>query len=178
MDKKKRLPSERCKPIDAGELADLRRALAYNPDTGDFIWLVRRGGPSVPGSIAGTVSSNGYLRIGYKGRRHLVHRLAWLFTHDTLPHTLDHINGNPADNRIVNLRPCTDSENHCNRKETKAASGYRGVTLIKSSGMWSAAITKDGKRHLLGNYKTAGEAVAARDIAAKRLHGEFAMLNL
>jgi hypothetical protein len=44
--------------------------------------------------------------------------------------------------------------------------------------MWSAAITKDGKRHLLGNYKTAGEAVAARDIAAKRLHGEFAMLNL
>jgi hypothetical protein len=56
-------------------------------------------------------------------------------------------------------------------------SGYRGAAFNKASGKWVAQIGSSGRRMHLGVFVTATEAAAVYNFAAKRLHGEFAVLN-
>lgn len=92
---------------------------------------------------------------------------------------VDHINGNPLDNRTSNLRFVTKAQNQMNRKSVVSSSGYKGVTRNKKS--WSATIRKSvsGKKvtHYLGTFPTKEEAAAAYDRAAKFLFGEYASTN-
>ena len=91
---------------------------------------------------------------------------------------VDHINGNPLDNRRENLRICTPAQNTCNRKAVvNSKSGYKGVTKKNSSRKWIPEIRKDGKKLYLGSYDTPEEAAKAYDKAAKEIFGEFAKLN-
>jgi len=91
---------------------------------------------------------------------------------------VDHINGNPLDNRRENLRICTRAQNTCNRKAVvNSKSGYKGVTKKNSSRKWIPEIRKDGKKLYLGSYNTPEEAAKAYDKAAKEIFGEFAKLN-
>lgn len=88
-------------------------------------------------------------------------------------YVIDHINHNPADNRKINLRICTQQENSFNKAIPKNnTSGCVGVILI-SSNKWNARIRKDGKCIYLGNYSTFEEAVAARKKAEVELFGEY-----
>lgn len=92
---------------------------------------------------------------------------------------VDHINGNPLDNRRCNLRICTQAEN-CRNKRTKVgAAGYIGVYKRKDvkSKPYVASIKAHGKKLYLGTYKTAKEAAKARDLQARILFREFAVLN-
>lgn len=94
---------------------------------------------------------------------------------------VDHINGNPLDNRKVNLRVCTRSEN-CMNKKTRAdsRSGYKGVWLSPDGKRIRAYIAvpgTSGKKIRLGYYNTLEEAARAYDAKAKELFGEFAKLN-
>ncbi len=91
---------------------------------------------------------------------------------------VDHINGNPLDNRRSNLRVCTHAENQCNQKlRSSSGNPYKGVRLNKSGTRWWARISKNGKEQHLGTFATAEEAAAAYDEAAKQLSGEFARTN-
>jgi hypothetical protein len=95
---------------------------------------------------------------------------------------VDHINGNPLDNRKENLRVCTHSENHQNRKtRSDSRSGYKGVSLSKDGLTIMAYIGvpgTNGKGRIgLGSFKTLEEAARAYDAKAKELFGEFARLN-
>ena len=88
----------------------------------------------------------------------------------------DHINQNTLDNREENLRVCTRSENNMNRgKRSDNTSGYKGV--FKSNFGWTAKIEAGRKQTYLGTFQTREAAAKAYDEAAKRLHGEFAVLN-
>lgn len=92
---------------------------------------------------------------------------------------VDHINGNPLDNRTANLRFVTKAQNQMNRKRVVSRSGYKGVSRNKKS--WSASIRKsvNGKKivHHLGTFPTKEEAASAYDRAARFMFGEFARLN-
>ena len=106
---------------------------------------------------------------------HLIkgHRLAWFMTHGSWPENeVDHVNGDKTDNRIENLRKATRSENmrNCGMKRNNT-SGFKGCRLREKG--WQARITLQGKQHHLGFFKTAAEASAAYEEAAKKLHGEF-----
>ena len=89
---------------------------------------------------------------------------------------VDHINNNPLDNRVDNLRWCTQSENMMNRQisYTRTSSGYKGVSLIKSSNRWSAMIMVDGKQIYLGHFVNIEDAIAARKKAVAELFGSYA----
>lgn len=91
---------------------------------------------------------------------------------------VDHINGDPLDNRRTNLRLASPSENLRNRgKNSNNKSGFKGVCCFKPTGRWCAKIEVCGKIHHLGYFTTAEEAALAYDRAARELHGEFARLN-
>jgi len=90
---------------------------------------------------------------------------------------VDHINGNGLDNRRVNLRPATPSQNSANTRTRLSVSGYRGVTWFARTSRWRAHISVDGKQRHLGYFDDAAEAARVRDTAALEAFGEFARLN-
>jgi hypothetical protein len=91
------------------------------------------------------------------------------------PALLDHINGDRADNRIVNLRAATHQQNMVNRAAArKNKSGLKGVR--QRGERWLAQITLNRRGVFLGSFATAEAAAAAYGAAAARSHGPF--LNL
>ena len=92
---------------------------------------------------------------------------------------VDHINGDPLDNRRCNLRIATPQQNQCNsRKHKRGTSTFKGVSRNRDSGRWRAYIVKDRKQINLGSFATELEAADAYDKAALAIFGEFACLNL
>lgn len=70
----------------------------------------------------GTMNGVGYLQVtvranGAKGKRFavLVHRIIWYLEKGNWPDMIDHIDRDPLNNLIENLRECTASQNHANR---------------------------------------------------------------
>jgi hypothetical protein len=153
----------------------LREVLEYRPDTGEFFWRKRLSNRVKVGDRAGTKGANGYIYIRFDGYMLLAHRLAWLYVHKEYPSlAIDHINGERSDNRMLNLRLATISQNAMNgvlRNTNK--SGYRGVSWDKGKNKWVARIVKDRKQHVLGRFPTKEAAYDAYLSAAETLHGEF-----
>ena len=88
------------------------------------------------------------------------------------PLTIDHVNTCKADNRWVNLRAATHSEQNLNQRIRKiSTSGRRAV--YPSRGKWQAQIQLNGRKRHLGIFPTREAASAAYEAAARELHGEF-----
>ena len=119
-----------------------------------------------------------------------IHR--WILGEENIPEGLqiDHINGNPLDNRKKNLRVCTMMQNMVNRSSRHPESKYNGVCYNngskRSTGSyrcisrpWKATITlEQGKGKVnLGTFATEEEAALAWDKVAYEHFGEFAKLN-
>lgn len=113
------------------------------------------------------------------------HRIGWyLFHGQWAADMIDHIDGNPANNRLDNLRLATPAQNaHNSRKRTSkraSSSPFKGVFLASKTfpgRPWRAVITQDGESIFLGFFATEVEAAQAYDAKAKELRGEFARLN-
>lgn len=150
----------------------LREMLLYDPRTGTFTWKASRRGAKA-GSVAGSHRGRGYYRICIDGVFYRSHRLAWLYTHGEWPkHQIDHIDGNPSNNRISNLRDVTALTNSQNLRKASinnTSSGLLGVSWHVRHKKWSAKIRIPGARLHLGYFDDKHEAHAAY-VAAKRLH--------
>ena len=91
---------------------------------------------------------------------------------------VDHINGDGLDNRRVNLRICSHSENMQNRRiHGSNKCGEKGVYLDARRGLYRATIQVLGKKIALGSFRVLSEAAAAYELASKRYHGAFARLT-
>ena len=114
-----------------------------------------------------------------KARHVYIHNEVWRLAGRTIPagQELDHINGDPLDNRIENLRVVTHQQNSCNRKSQCGSSRYKGACWHKAKGKWHASIMHNGKRIHLGYFANEIEAAKAYDTAARRLFGEYARCN-
>lgn len=89
---------------------------------------------------------------------------------------VDHINRNPLDNRVQNLRLATNQQNTWNRKEICTnTSGYRGVHL-RAHGKYRVHIMVDNKQISLGSYRLFEEAVVARQEAERIYYGDYSPL--
>ena len=88
---------------------------------------------------------------------------------------VDHINHNGLDNRSVNLRKCTRTQNAQNtRTPRNNTSGHKGVSWHKEDKRWRAQIGVGGKSVRLGEYRTIEEAIMVREQAVEKHFGEFA----
>ena len=144
----------------------LRERLEYNPETGDLRWKKHRH-PKRVGVIATYTTRAGYHCLRVNGELHYAHRIIWkLHTGENLPDgmVIDHINHDPSDNRLSNLRLVTLSENTYNTTQNNVLrpdTSQRGI--IQTGGnRWRVQINHEGKKLYLGTYDTLPEAVAAR----------------
>jgi hypothetical protein len=91
---------------------------------------------------------------------------------------VDHIDGDPLNNRRANLRLVTGSQNQQNRRRAaNNSSGRKGVTWHQRDGRWQVRIQLAGQRIHLGYYQHLEWASSVYDAAAMCLFGEYACLN-
>lgn len=157
------------------DVEKVKKAFSYDPETGVITRAISYGNAWKGQTFSGTNSVsvfNIHIRLS---------RLAWLLHHGSWPpdgYWIDHINGAKGDNRIVNLRLATPTQN----QQNKASYGtYAKGVVCRFDGSrkkpFQARIRVDGKRILLGSFATEAEAAEAYRQAALKYHGEFACLE-
>lgn len=160
-------------------LSLLREVLDYDPETGIFLWKIQNGPRIKVGDVAGyRKKSDGYIRIMVNSCSFLAHRLAWMYVYGEYPTRLDHKNGIKHDNRIVNLRLASASQNNSHRKiQSQNTSGYKGIKFRRYENRWEVYISVNNERIYVGSFRCKHQAARAYNQAALKYHGEFASLN-
>lgn len=128
-------------------------------DDDDFL-LVSQWKWAFDGRYAVRSQRYGDRKLGKK-RRIYLHRLV---SKAPLGKCVDHLNGNPLDNRKSNLLVCTQVQNQANRHKLNRnnTSGFKGVLWLKGAKRWRAVVVDNRKLIHLGQFKLIEEAVAAR----------------
>lgn len=146
--------------------AYVRKFFDYDEDTGNLVRKVMTSSRAKVGDIAGSPDKDGYIVIHCLGKQRKAHHLVWLHYYGDLPKMIDHINRDPSDNRIENLRLTDKSFNALNSGlYSHNTSGRRGVCYSKRLGKFEAYIKIDGVKRNLGLHFSFDDAVKAREIA-------------
>lgn len=167
----------------------LRQLVDYGPDTGHFTWLSRpedffddgkqtkkHNAAIWNGKNAGkpafvTPMGYGYLSAGIFGQTVLAHRAAWKWMTGEEAAVIDHIDGDPKNNKWSNLRSVCQQDNSKNARRSKNnTSGAVGVVWNKQRSRWCASIHINYRKKHLGLFDKFEDAVAARK-AAELEHG-------
>lgn len=98
----------------------------------------------------------GYPYLAFKGK--FLHRIVLKAPRGLM---VDHINGNGLDNRKLNLRLVTNTQNQWNAHKIRGVSRFRNVTWSKKSKRWQARISVNGKRVQIGHFKLESDAARA-----------------
>lgn len=175
----------------------LRESVSYDKETGLFKWLERpiwhfkndakwsaaqaqkRWNTTYAGKPAFcTIGKNGYLSGVIDCVRIHAHRAAWAWSTGQWPdETIDHKNRDRLDNRLVNLRAASFSDQIRNTTSRGGTSKYKGVSFRKDRDVWRATISTGGAQTALGTFEKEEEAARAYDQEALKRHGRFAVLN-
>jgi hypothetical protein len=115
---------------------------------------------------------DGYIRVRFEGKEYRAHRLIWEMHYGPIPEGMlvDHIDRNPLNNCISNLRLATRQQNNSNKSAMTDLP--KGVT--KYGDKYRARIQYKGTTYSLGSFDSPVEAGAAYTEAADILNGEFA----
>jgi hypothetical protein len=157
---------------------DLNRRFAYDRTTGVVTRKISVGNRKdrKAGTVIGTKARH-TLTIGLtlEGRKRVfpLGRVIWTMVLGPIPkkHVIDHINGNPFDNRLANLRAVATKINGRNLSLKKTnKSGVNGVYWRNDKKRWAAEMMVDGRKHWLGHFLTREAANTAR-LAAQEAFG-------
>ena len=152
----------------------LRDAFDLDADTGMLRWKIAHQKVRV-GQAAGSVNGNGYLQVQIDRQVLQVHRVVFALAYDWLPEMVDHVDGDPLNNRPSNLRAATRSENQRNRKtNANSAVGVKGVCWDSRSRKWRVRVQFAGKQQHIGLFADLNDADRAARAARGKFHGEFA----
>ncbi len=170
------------------ELEHLNKEITRNSDGEAVIYIYNKNKEKILETIideelwyelskVGWYLNNKYISGTINGKTIRLHRYL-LDAPDNL--FVDHIDGNPLNNKKSNLRLATKEENSYNKiKYKNTIHQYKGITYIKKNinNPFYVSITKDTKNYTVGHFDTEIKAAIAYNIKAKELFGEFANLN-
>jgi hypothetical protein len=111
-----------------------------------------------------------YYRISIDDGRYYAHRLIWIYHFGNIPkgYEIDHISGDPGNNKIDNLRIVTRQDNARNIAIlSNNTSGYHGICLRKDCQKYEVFIKVNGKKKYLGLTKELDDAIMLRKDAEK-----------
>ncbi|MDE4303615.1 HNH endonuclease signature motif containing protein [Phaeobacter gallaeciensis] len=99
-------------------------------------------------------------------------RIAWAVHFGEWPkEQMDHINGDPSDNRICNLRDVSAVENNRNAaRRSDNTSGVTGVSWDAVNNRWKVTISVNKRNLWVGDFARKSDAIEARK-AAEQEHG-------
>jgi hypothetical protein len=124
---------------------------------------------------AGWIDASGHRSIGFIGHTFKAHRMIYLYHHGHLPEFIDHIDNNPQNNRIENLREATAIQNSWNQKKRKTnTTGVKGVSWNKKTSKWIARCMINYESHYLGHFESLEKAQKALIDFRTKNQGEFA----
>ncbi len=153
------------KPLEIPTQKRLKELFDYDRKSGLLRWTVG-GRRKRKNRIAGTLRSDGYIKVGVDGEKYLAHRIIWVFVYKCCPEEIDHINHVGCDNRLENLRNVSRKENTKNiRVSTRNKSGVVGVHWQKRYCNWRVIIGVKGKTIHIGYFHDFNDAVRAREKA-------------
>lgn len=153
----------------------LKTILDYNQETGDLIWKYRENVPKqwntrYAGMVAGCLKEGGYICLTINGGYELAHRIIWMIVYGYMPVEIDHEDGIGSNNKLINLRDATRSQNMANIESV-------GFGLWERNGKYRASVKVNNERVHLGWYDTKEQAKAAYLAARDKYFGEFAFEN-
>lgn len=155
---------------DTEEIAALKAAIDYCPETGALTWRIGRRGTGGAGSSAGGVNKAlGYVQLRFKDRLYYGHRVAFALMTGRWPLLVDHINGNRQDNRWGNLRESNKRHNQENRRVASKGNRTQRLGVAPNHGRFMARLMVGGKGIYLGTFDTPDQAHQAY-LQAKRIH--------
>jgi len=145
----------------------LKELVSYDRETGVFT--------SLRNNLPIGHNHKGYLAINIEGKPQLAHRLAFLWEYGEFPpEMVDHIDGNRTNNKLVNLRACTNQQNQRNRGLSKSnRSGFKGVSWDKQLGKWRVKLTINRRTIHFGSFSCLELASLVASEAQDKYFKEF-----
>lgn len=133
---------------------ELKHLLEYDPATGMWQWKVRRSSQCKVGWFLGNLSKRKTYDINLNHKLYKSHQLAYLYVYGFIPKEIDHLNGNPLDNRIENLRAVSHLQNMQNitKPTVRNKTGFLGV--VKQKDKYLAYIKANNVNYYLGSFNT------------------------
>lgn len=132
-----------------------RKIFRWDDDANRMIRIVRTANATKIGETAGTKYPNGRILVRVRSRPYLRSRVVFAMAHGHWPeNTIDHIDLNPSNDRISNLRDATQSEQMQNRRLRKSITGFYGVR-VATNGKFYARVAVNGKTHNFGTFTDA-----------------------
>lgn len=159
------------KVIHAPLTADrVRELLDYDPESGVFTRKLVVGKTGDVGDVIGFVNKHNRVEISVDGKIYRAHRVAWLHFYGEWPkHSIDHIDCNPENNAISNLRDIPQALNAQNIRQARPNSLTGILGVRKRHNRWRVELGVNGKNLFIGTFGSPEEAQQAY-IAAKRIH--------
>ena len=141
---------------------------------GHLYWKIAKQNVKI-GHKFGCLRDDGYI-VGNLNRKNVrEHRLIFMFHHGFLPKEIDHIDGNPSNNHIENLRQADRSKNCMNQRlNSKNTSGVKGVSWRKDKKKWNVRVKIDKKNIHLGYFDDIELAELVAIEGRNKYHGQFA----
>ena len=134
------------------DISDIKSFLYYDLDTGIFTWI-KHHFKNLVGKRAGRTNSNGYRQISINDKMYYEHILAVFYVTGKWPENdVDHKDRVRSNNKWLNLRPATKTQNNHNiivRKNNKL--GIKGVSKIAKNGKYKSTNKNKWKSYFIGN---------------------------
>lgn len=171
----------------------LNELLRYDPETGKLYWKVRDikwfnlSSKHTPKHVcdkwnakhanqeALIVEKDGYRTGTILKKRVRAHRIIWCMVFGYYPkYDIDHIDRDRSNNKLLNLREATRSQNNQNMdRRIDNTSGHKGVSWCKITQKWYAYINYNKKREILGHFTSIDDAIKVRKTREKELYEGF-----